>query len=241
LWVRVWRVQLWLLGCFPLVVAAAGDRVVPFGGLCDFGAVSGEACGLEPRLGLAGQARGGLTCRPDVGEAALRAGRCFGAGRHLPWRLFRDRTVDLGFGLVHTLVSFRAWGVGAGEQVVGAVYVAGAERPPGFPVRFGGQVPPLEVAGVWQILTVGRNVPTGDRPALFGVLAGRLRRVLGLPLSRLASRRSQAGQVFRADMLGFGVDLADLGFSGRSAGGLAWLPVAASGGPAGGLVDRRVG
>jgi hypothetical protein len=149
--------------------------------------------------------------------------------------------VDLAFGLAYTLVSFRLCGVGAGEQVVGAIYVAEAERLPGLPVRFGGQVPPLEVAGgVWRILTVGRNMRTGDRPAIFGVLAGRLRGVLGLPLSGLAAGRS-AGRVFGAEMLGLGAGLTDLGFSGRSAGGLAWLLVARRGGPAGGLVDRQVG
>ena len=239
--VRLWRVQLWLLGCFRLVVAAAGDRVVPSGGLFDFGAVSREASDLEPRLGLAGKARRSLTCQPDVGETALRAGRCFRAVRHLPQLLFRDRMVDLGFGLVHALVSFRLCGVGAGEQVVGAVFVAGAQRLPGLPVRLGGQVPPLGVTGgLRQILTMGPNVPGDDRPAILGALADRLRGVLDLPLSRLAARR-QAGRIFRAEMLGLGAGPDDLGFSGRSAGGPTGLPVAPSGDPAGGLVDHPVG
>jgi hypothetical protein len=139
--------------------------------------------------------------------------------QHLPGRLFRDRMVDLGFGLVHTLVSFWVCGVGAGERVIGAVYVAGAERLSGLLVRLSGQVPSLEVTGgLRQVLTMGPNVPGDDRLAILGVLADRLRGVLGL-----------------------GAGPADLGFSGRCAGGLAGLPVAPSGGPAGGLVDRRVG
>jgi hypothetical protein len=125
--------------------------------------------------------------------------------------------VDLGSGLVHTLVSFRLCGVGVGK-------------------------PPVEVTGgLRQALTVRRNVPGDDRPATLGVLSDRLRGVLDWPLSRLAARRRQAGQVFRAETLGLGGSTADLGFSGQSAGGLAELPVAASGGRTGGLVDRRVG
>jgi hypothetical protein len=150
--------------------------------------------------------------------------------------------VDLGFGLVHTLVPVRLCGLGVGERVVGAVWVAGAGRLAGLPVRPGGQVPLLEVAdGLRQVLTVVRNVPRDDRPAILGALADRFRGVLDLPLPGLAARRRQAGRVFRAEMLGLGAGPTDLGFSGRSAGGLAGLPVAPGDDPAGGLVDRRVG
>jgi hypothetical protein len=147
-----------------------------------------------------------------------------------------DGLAGLGFGLV-PVPAFGVWGVGAGEQVVGAVYVAGAERLPGLSFRSGGQVPPLEVAcGLRQILTFCRTMPEGGRRAIRGALTGRLRGVLDLPLSRLAGRRSEAGRVVRAGMLGFGADLAGLGFSGRPTGGLAGLPVAPRGGPSGGLV-----
>jgi len=90
-----------------------------------------------------------------------------------------------------------------------------------------------------QILTVGKTVPGGNRPAILCVADG-LRGVLGPP-PRLAARRSQAGRVFRAEMLEFGAGLADLGFSGRSADGLARLPIAPSGGPSGGLVGCLAG
>ena len=156
----------------------------------------------------------------------MRAGRCFSAVRYLPRLLFRDRMVDLGFGLTHTLVSFGVWGAGAGKQLVGAVYAAGAERLPGLPVHLGGQVPPLAVAGALrQVLTVGQNVPGGDRPAILGALVGGLTGLLGLPGPRPAARR----QGFEAGGLGFGVGPADLGVTGRSAGGLACLSVTPGG------------
>jgi hypothetical protein len=96
--------------------------------------------------------------------------------------------------------------VGAGEQLVGTVYVAGAERLPGLPVRLGGQAPPLDVTcGLRQILTVGRNVPGGDRPVILGAFADGLTRVLDQRLPWLAARRMGLFRVSWNEDVGGGV------------------------------------
>jgi hypothetical protein len=236
--VRVWRIWFWLLGCLWLVVAAAGDRVVPFGGLFYFGTVSGEPGGLESCLGLAGKAWGCLTRGSHVGVAALWAGGCFGAVRHLLWLLSGDGLAGLGFGLVPALASFGVWGVGAGEQLVGAVYVAGAERLPGLPVRLGGQAPPVDVTcGLRQILTMGRNVPGGGCPVILEAFADQLTGWLDQRLHRLAARRLGLG----AGVLGVGVSPVGLGVRGRSVGWVAGPPAVLSGGSGGSLVNGQTG
>jgi hypothetical protein len=154
--------------------------------------------------------------------------------RYLLWLLSGDGLAGLGFGLVYASASFGVWGVGAGEQLVGAVYVPGAERLPGLPVRLGGQAPPVDVTfGLRQILGVSRNVPGGDRPVILGAFADRLTRLLDQRLHWLAARRLGLG----AGVLGFGVSHAGLGVRGRSVGWVAGLPTAPGGGPGGSLVN----